>query len=316
MKKHAYLIIAHNNFDQLSFLISLIDHPKNDIFIHIDKKVKDTTFESLRRKLSQQVKHSRVEFTDRVDVIWGHYSLIESEMILFEAASEAGDYCYYHLISGSDLPIVSQETIHNFFDKHSGKIFLTLVDDEILQNNNIFERVKYYHIFPMIHTRSNLPNLLFKFIRKLQRLFLYFQKVLHVNRLRRYNVQLGYASNWVSLDDSTVRVLLSEKDWIRKIFKNSIVCDELFVPTIINKNKLQDKIYYSVGVTDKQDEFQGNLRYINWWDGSPYEWTDSEKDLEQLRYAVSNGHFFSRKFDLEKYPKLKDFIIKLQNDES
>ena len=38
MKKHAYLIMAYNNWDQLSLLISLIDDPRNDIFIHIDKR--------------------------------------------------------------------------------------------------------------------------------------------------------------------------------------------------------------------------------------------------------------------------------------
>lgn len=37
--KHAYLIIAHNEFDLLQKLISVLDDERNDIFIHIDKKV-------------------------------------------------------------------------------------------------------------------------------------------------------------------------------------------------------------------------------------------------------------------------------------
>ena len=36
--KHAYLILAHNQFEQLAFLVSLLDHQNNDIFIHVDKK--------------------------------------------------------------------------------------------------------------------------------------------------------------------------------------------------------------------------------------------------------------------------------------
>ena len=33
--KHAYLILAHSQFNQLAFLVSLLDHQDNDIFIHI-----------------------------------------------------------------------------------------------------------------------------------------------------------------------------------------------------------------------------------------------------------------------------------------
>ena len=36
--KHAYLILAHNNFNQLKKLINLLDDIDNDIFIHIDEK--------------------------------------------------------------------------------------------------------------------------------------------------------------------------------------------------------------------------------------------------------------------------------------
>lgn len=36
--KHAYLIIAHTEFKLLENLISILDNPNNDIFVHIDKK--------------------------------------------------------------------------------------------------------------------------------------------------------------------------------------------------------------------------------------------------------------------------------------
>ena len=69
---------------------------------------------------------------------------------------------------------------------------------------------------------------------------------------------------------------------------------------------------YSLEPTnDQPTDFQGNLRYINWWDGSPYTWTDSEKDIEQLRYGKKQGHLFSRKFDLERYPGLKEKILEI-----
>lgn len=37
--KHAYLIIAHNEFELLKLLIDRIDDARNDIYIHIDQKL-------------------------------------------------------------------------------------------------------------------------------------------------------------------------------------------------------------------------------------------------------------------------------------
>ena len=37
--KHAFLIIAHSQYNILQVLVELLDHPKTDIFILIDKKI-------------------------------------------------------------------------------------------------------------------------------------------------------------------------------------------------------------------------------------------------------------------------------------
>ncbi len=38
MGKHAYLIMAHNQWECLFELLKALDDPRNDIFLHIDKK--------------------------------------------------------------------------------------------------------------------------------------------------------------------------------------------------------------------------------------------------------------------------------------
>lgn len=40
-KQHAYLILAHSDFQGLNNLLKVLDHPRNDIYIHLDKRVKD-----------------------------------------------------------------------------------------------------------------------------------------------------------------------------------------------------------------------------------------------------------------------------------
>lgn len=71
--RHAHMIIAHNQFDLLERLITCLDNPNNDIYIHIDSKVKSFDF----ARFLQLTKYSTVEFTERVSVSWGGYSQIK-----------------------------------------------------------------------------------------------------------------------------------------------------------------------------------------------------------------------------------------------
>ena len=108
MGKHAYLIIAHTNFEQLQKLVNILDDERNDIYIHIDKKSQD--FETSIIKAC----HSQVTFVKRTSVNWGGFSQINCELLLLKKAiSSSSGYSRYHLISGMDLPIKSQNYIKN-----------------------------------------------------------------------------------------------------------------------------------------------------------------------------------------------------------
>ena len=83
MQKHAYMIIAHNEFDLLEILVRLLDDPRNDIYIHIDAKVKDFDFKSFQA-LTQ---YSRLRFTPRrISATWGDFSLVNTELLLLQTA--------------------------------------------------------------------------------------------------------------------------------------------------------------------------------------------------------------------------------------
>ena len=82
MKKHAYLIIAHDKFDQLKTLIRMLDDPRNDIYLHIDSKA--GVFDSSEFEALPQ--YAKIYFTERTSVIWGAYSQINSELVLLKAA--------------------------------------------------------------------------------------------------------------------------------------------------------------------------------------------------------------------------------------
>ncbi|MEG1809416.1 MAG: beta-1,6-N-acetylglucosaminyltransferase, partial [Oscillospiraceae bacterium] len=141
MKRHAYLVMAHGGFEQLAALLALIDDSRNDIFLHIDKKAGKVDEASLFAAVSL----SRLNLIPRVSVNWGGYSQIACVFALLQAALNAGDYAYLHLISGADLPLRTQDAMHAFFDSHDGREFIEFSGMAIDANTKC--RLSLYHFF-------------------------------------------------------------------------------------------------------------------------------------------------------------------------
>lgn len=309
-KKHAYCIIAHDNFKQLLFLLSLLDYEDNDIFLMIDKKTRLTKLEIANIECS--VVKSRVFFAKRINVYWGDYSQICAELELFRLAINSGDYDYFHLLSGADLPLLSQNRIHAFFDDHPKKIFLSLADNRT-NFDNVVSRVKYYHVSSRLTGRRkhvNITHVSFYF-RLVDKILVKIQQLMNIDRISKFNLNVDYASNWLSIDNDTVQLILEKQFWIKKIFKYSVTGDELFIPMLLKKYNVDDKIYFKTRISDDKERLQGSLNYVNWWDGSPYTWVDG--DEAQLERIIRKGHLFSRKFNLENSPNLKEFIKRKVN---
>lgn len=309
--KQAYLIIAHNKIEQLKFLLSLLDYEKHDIFILFDKKA--TITENQKNDLRQIVMKSSLFFTKEIPIYWGDYSQVAAELELFETASKQEQYSMYHLLSGVDLPLDTAENIYNFFDSRKEYNFLTMVSDELYIRNKVYERVAFKTMFPHLTVRTINNNFLRSVLKIYRKFEVELQRIFKVDCFKKFNLELKYASNWCSLNKKAVDILLGEKKLIASIFKNTKVNDELFIPTILQKHQLLDTVYSIEPTNDKPTDFQGNLRYINWWDGIPYTWTDSSDDINQLKRGKALGHKFSRKFDLERNPNLKEEILTIIN---
>ena len=137
--KHAFLILAHNEFEVLRRLATCLDDERNDIFIHFDKKVTDLPALSTHRA-------GLYVLEKRVDVRWGAPSMVEAELALFDTALEKAPYQYYHLLSGVDLPIKSQDYIHHFFDEHHGQEFIGYTWTQMPPD--FARKVRGWHLFP------------------------------------------------------------------------------------------------------------------------------------------------------------------------
>lgn len=111
-EKQAYLIEAHKCDEMLLTLLRMLDVPWNDIFIHMDSKNTDYQPETVECRM----KYAKVFYAKRHSVVWGGVSQVKAELVLLKTAVAHGPYQHYHLISGVDLPIQTQEDIRAFFE--------------------------------------------------------------------------------------------------------------------------------------------------------------------------------------------------------
>lgn len=118
-ERHAFLIFAHDRFELLETLLKLIDDERNDIFLHLDSKAGHVDVSRFIR----QCRHSRLIFIPRIAVYWGHYSQVEAVLKALAVAA-AGDYAYFHVLSGADLPLQNNDHFHAFFRDRAGKEFV------------------------------------------------------------------------------------------------------------------------------------------------------------------------------------------------
>lgn len=230
--KHAYLIIAHNEFEIIQHLVYALDDVRNDIYIHFDRKLKDIPVLTCI--------HAQLHvMQDRVDIRWGHVSQIKVEYALFaEAYRNFPAYAYFHVISGVHLPLFSQDYIHDFFRVKKGKQLIPKMETSSFQSDLKMNR---YNLFMAYFSHRN------KFISRIAqigwRLTQSLQRHLQIRRYNRSDYQ--YGSNWVSLTSDAVAYLLSIRSQVLKKYKYTLCGDEFFVPTELSASGLDFRIEYN-----------------------------------------------------------------------
>lgn len=294
-KKHAYLIMAHNQFEILKKLLLLLDYEWHDIYLHIDKKVKGFNFANF----SIVCKKSKVYFVERESIHWGGYSQIKCELELLKSAVKK-EYSYFHLLSGVDLPLRTAEELYYFFEKCGRKEFIHF---DYINFNSDIQRMSLYHFF---QERNLKRNYLLRYIEKLS---LFIQKKIGINRIKRNQIIWQKGSNWFSITQDLTKYILNKEKWIKKTFFMTACCDEVFLQTLVFNSKYEKRLYNR----EYNNNYDSIKRKIDWKRGNPYIWR--EEDWEQLKDST---FLFARKFDytIDKniVEKLYQYIINMKEE--
>ena len=283
-EKQAYLIEAHKCDEMLLTLLRMLDVPWNGIFIHMDSKNTDYQPETVECRM----KYAKVFHAKRHSVVWGGVSQVKAELVLLKTAVAHGPYQHYHLISGVDLPIQTQEDIRAFFEANPDVEFVHFDPHPFSPFND--ERVYYRHFFQNIDLRRH------PVLGVINGILLSGQKLLKIKR--NQDVHFTKGSNWFSCTDGFARYLLTKEEWVLQVLDKTFCSDEFFVQTLIAQSPYQDKIYQGPGDT--------SARAIDWDRGNPWVWKYA--DLQQLKASPC---MFARKFDIEKEPELVHEIERL-----
>ncbi|MDM8305003.1 beta-1,6-N-acetylglucosaminyltransferase [Phocaeicola salanitronis] len=266
--KHAYLIIAHNEPEILQLLLSSLDDVRNDIYVHIDKKA------SFDGTMLRTVKSGLHVLPVRMDARWGDFSLVEIELLLFQEAYSHGSYAYYHLLSGVDLPVKSQDYIHRYCDEHQGKEFIGIAQH--VSQRELDWRSQHWFVYSRDFQSGNLFKKIVRgVLARMQSLIGY----------RRTSLQVKKGSQWCSITHDFVQYLLQNKLLIRKIFNHTYCPDELFIQTLCWNSEFKNRIY------NPNDEFEGCKRYIKWENGVLQPLT-----LQEVDAMLLSSRWFARKF--------------------
>lgn len=227
--KHAFMIIAHNEFTILQRLISALDDERIDIYVHIDKKVREMPV--------LHANHAGLFILqNRVDVRWGHVSQIECEYALFREAYKPGEYCFYHLISGVHYPIKSIDDVLVYYEQNVGKVvFDGMGKDAFWQER---AKIRNYNFFMKWYASGMFLSRLFSQL--FRRISCFLQKVFKIWRYR--GIAFFKASNWASFPEEALSFLLSNEMVVLKRYRMTFCGDEFFAPTELMNSEFHDRI--------------------------------------------------------------------------
>ncbi|MBP5288324.1 MAG: glycosyl transferase, partial [Clostridia bacterium] len=258
-----------------------LDHPDITVFLHLDRLLGPDA----ARAVADSMKRGKLVLIPRRRVHWGGYSQIRCELALLKVAFSYG-FDRYHLLSGKDLLLRPAGEVLAFFDARGDREFVHFSCEEATPD--IRERFAVYHPFQEMLSRSRL-------LEKIEWRLVRVQTRLGVDRARKDSHTFAKGANWFSITGALAKKVLEEEKWIRRRFRCTRCCDEVFLQSIVLSSSFREYLFNK----SFSDDYRGIMRLIDWDRGQPY--TFREGDEAEL---LGSEMMFARKFDEVAFPDL------------
>ena len=315
--KHAVLIMAHKNKEQLIRLIKSLACPDFDIFVHPDSHWKLS-----KKDLSDIENCAENVFicSKRLHGKLDDWSLIQIALNLIDEAMGTGkNYSYFLLLSGQDYPIKSKEYILSFLKEHYPlpMIHCESYEDEYWVRSK-FMLVRWMNKIENIH-KSMKPGIL----RKLKVLpYVIAEKIesrfygTPYDRLKKYKLKLYGGSAWWILPADVIHYInqvRKEQPRLIKEYGRTHTPEETFFQTMTMSSPYAERL---INIPDIYDnKVRGDMpcmTYANFitptksFCGHPHIITAEDFDRIMAKKAL-----FARKFDVNVDETVLDMIDKV-----
>lgn len=257
-----------NDARVLQKVINYFDDSEIDFYIHWDLKY------NLPKLKSYQ---SQIVFIPRIKVYWGTSTSVYAEQKLLKSVwNSKREYEYVHLISSTDIPLMTKQYFKEYFKKDLYLGFSPL-------NKKDSQRLSFYYPIDQLDIREHQK--IIHFIKALNIMF-------HINRLKNHDIVPMKGPNWFSIRSIFLPIILDYNKM--DIFKHSFLSDEMYIQTILGMYRPKQL----------KNDNEMAARYIDWQRGKPYIF--NKKDVVELKQLVNTKYAFTRKV---KDPTLIDEIF-------
>lgn len=266
--RQAILITAYRDIPMLEKLVNYFDDDF-ELFIHIDKRC--------RENISAIQEKPHVHIYRKYAVEWGDYKHLLAIVMLMQEAYRHDELEYFHLITGSDYPIMPLDKFKAYCEEHRCDNFLEhfhLPHPDWGAEGGL-NRIQYWWLRPNTH-RSTGSQL----TRKLVNL----QRRLGLKRSFNYlNGKLYGGGTYWSLSRKAIEAALdyinAHPSYLRR-FRMTSIGEEICLPTLLANSGLPLINNY--------------MRYIDWGPDGANPQVLSEKNYDKI---VASGVLFARKME-------------------
>ncbi len=263
--RQAILITAYKDIPLLRKIISYFDSDF-EVFIHIDKKCQEDYHDLMNI--------SHVHLFNKYKIAWGAFNHLKAILLLMREAYSNTDLEYFHLITGSDFPILPLAAFKDYCERYRKDNYVEhfpLPHPDWGKEGGM-DRIKYYWIQPSYRVKHR--RLIYHTIK--------IQHRLGINRsFRFFGGKLYGGGTYWSVSREAIEIALNyikkHPKYLRR-FHHTSIAEEICLPTIWCNSNLPLTNNY--------------MRYIDWGTEGANPKVLTENDYDKI---VASGALFARK---------------------
>lgn len=287
--KHAFIITAYKDAQQLLLLVQKLCSHDHYIFITVDGK-SELERDPIINKIEVM---ENVHLFRGVSIHWGGYSHLWTLLKMLYVAIRNPETTYFHTMSGQCFPTISPHLFTQFFISNSGKEYISCMELPCTAwANGGLDRLQYFHLNDIFDPSGKL-------FKRINPVFLHLQACMGIKRsLPGYFNRFYGGGTWWSLSRKAIEYILSvidtHSDLLNRL-KNTFCPEEILFQTILMNSQFKDRI-----VND-------DLRYIDW--SFRHGSCPAVLDETDYRKIYGSNKIIARKFSTIESRKLISMLI-------